>query len=188
MVNVPHSQAFFDQMLTVRPAYERLGQCFASLLKIAQCETVYDFGCGIGLQTRAMRDQGLDVIGFDPLCSTPVPGFEFRQMDPIEIRAVPRAAVVCTEVAEHVYESRADDLVNSCARHATRMIIWSAAPPGSEWEGHVNLQPAKWWLDRYDARGWIAEAFATAMLRKTMIDTRAQHCGAPENFHVLVPR
>lgn len=186
-MNVPHSPEFFAQMRTRTVAYRALGQAFAAVLDATACVEVFDFGCGVGIQCAELAREGFKVFGFDPCCDSPAPGFSFVRADPIGLMCRPADAVVCTETAEHVYEHRADALVETCTRHARRAIIWSSAVPGQEWEGHVNLQPHAYWIDKFAARGWRADHVLTGLLRERMTTLGAQHCGAVENFFVLVP-
>jgi hypothetical protein len=114
------------------------------------------------------------------------PGFHFLQADPIdEGWQMGADVVICSEVAEHVYESRAEALVSSVCAIADKRVIWSAARPGQEWEGHVNLQLPAYWLEKFDRNGFAVNKEKTTCLRKLMLDLRAQHCGASENFFVM---
>ncbi len=185
-LNVEHGPDFFAQMRTRAEPYKRLGECYVEVLDHACALTAYDFGCGVGFQTARIASLGIGIVGVDPFCDGPAPGFHFRKEDPIGRSYPRRDAVICTETAEHVYEERAEDLVALCADSASRVIIWSAAPPGCEWEGHVNLKPHAWWLAKFSRRQWQADASATLNLRRRMVETGAQHCGAPGNFFALV--
>jgi hypothetical protein len=187
--NVPHSPGFFAQMSSCREAYKRLALAFDSVLFASW--TVLDFGCGIGHQTAALARMGYDIHGIDPLVPTEAvePGFSFVSGDPIgadvELVGGHFNAVICTEVAEHVYPERADDLVRSVCELARNRVIWSAAKPGQEWEGHVNLQPTGYWIDRFAANGFQVNEAATEILRDDMRSNQAQHAGAADNFFVL---
>jgi SAM-dependent methyltransferase len=185
--NVPHSPEFFAQMKTCREAYKRLALAFSRVLP-AGC-SVFDFGCGTGHQSAALAALGFDVAGVDPLVdvSDVEQGFEFYRADPISESHLfsGRDVAICTEVAEHVYEERADALVAAVCSLARERVIWSAARPGQEWEGHVNLQPAQYWLDKFKAHGFEASVYYTDQLRFAMGLHQAQHVGAASNFYVL---
>lgn len=186
--NVPHSSEFFEQMQTCREAYQRLAIAFASVL--AGARSVLDFGCGTGAQTAALARLGFAIVGVDPLVDPQQvePGFLFIRDDPIrdDVEASDVFdVVICTETAEHIYPDRADALIASVCRRARARVLFSAARPGQEWEGHVNCQPLDYWIAKFAAHGFEVSHDATAMLRATMIQHQAQHSGAVENFVVL---
>lgn len=189
--NVPHSPEFFEQMKTCREAYKRLAMAFAAVLPAGVA--VLDIGCGTGHQSASLARLGFKVFGVDPLVDPKdveqVEGFTFfKHVDliggPPLVDLYP--AVICTEVAEHVYPERADALVDAICSAARDRIIFSAARPGQEWEGHVNLQPPEYWLAKFAARGWRVAVGLTDELRLRMRMLRAQHCGAADNFYVFV--
>lgn len=60
---------------------------------------------------------------------------------------------VSMEVAEHLPETVADryvDLLSSLAP----WIVFTAAAPGQGGTDHVNEQPASYWIDKFQARGF----------------------------------
>lgn len=192
MSDDPHGRAFFEQMRGCRNNYRLLADCIYWI--IGQQPSCLDIGCGIGLQTarlmelgwrrvvgaehsevaRQMREPGVTMIDFDLARVTQYLGKS--------------ACVICTETAEHIPEEHADSIVQNVSQHASDVIIWSAAVPGQEWEGHINLQPPGYWLDKFGKRGWIVDEARTWALRDAMINWRAQHWAAADNFHVLVPK
>ena len=74
--------------------------------------------------------------------------------------------VQCLEVAEHIDEKNADDLVENLVRHGD-MILFSAATPGQGGEHHVNEQWYEYWYKRFQkhsftAYDWIRPRIANA--------------------------
>lgn len=197
-MNVPHSTEFFDQMRTCREAYRRLADCINDALDLCMdpkdgsdySRTVLDIGCGTGAQTARLAELGWTAVGVDVFDVRPEPGFAFRNVDLLTVGAsLVYDAVLCTETAEHIEERRADALVDAVARRARHAIVWSAAVPGQEWEGHVNLKPREWWLDKFRHYQWIPHTALTYGLRQSIRDQKAQHHMEPgvSNFYVLVP-
>lgn len=214
--NVPHSPEFFDQMRSCRDAYRLLGECFhETLLPLlnpsaassngftsaitgrpippfvprgaGRLLTLMDVGCGVGAQTARMAELGWSAVGADPFGINVEVGFAFRTLDILETDPRLRYdAIVCTETAEHLNENRADSLVGAVASRAEKAIVWSAAVPGQEWEGHVNLQPPEYWLEKFRALGWVQNEGFTNALRVMIVSRRAQHWMAAGNFYVLV--
>src|SRR5690606_41065311 len=61
--------------------------------------------------------------------------------------------VICLEVAEHLPESSAADLVDSLCRHSNR-ILFSAAIPGQGGQNHLNEQWSEYWQAHLLSRGY----------------------------------
>jgi Glycosyl transferase family 2/Methyltransferase domain len=190
-VSEPDEVAFFEQMRSCRDSYRKLAECIHQI--IGEQPSCLDIGCGVGLQTarlmelgwrgtvgaeysavaRQMREPGVTMVAFD--------------LTKIPHGAQKHACVICTETAEHIPAEFADTIAASVISHARDVIVWSAAAPGQEWEGHVNLQPASYWLEKFTELGWTTDIARTGALRDLMRQTHAQHWMASENFHVLVP-
>jgi len=183
-----HDREFFEFMRSCRDPYRRLADAIHA---VVGAHEAIDIGCGIGLQTLRLKELGWNILGAD---HAPVaiemrePGIEIEPIDLTATPTKPRVfdCVVCTETAEHIPAEYADTIVENVARRATKTIVWSAATPGQEWEGHVNLQPPSYWLDKFAAHGWVVDAQRTVDLRRIMFETSAQHWGCKDNFHVLV--
>ncbi len=200
----PHDAAFFEQMLECRDPYRRLGEAIfriVSPMGFGPGKTVLDIGCGVGLQTKRFielgwpssgaehspvaverREAGVDIEPFDltkPLGGIPRRGEHVR-----------RDIVVCTETAEHIPAKHANAIVKNIVDAASKdgVIVWSAAAPGQEWHGHINLQKPAYWLERFERLGWVPEVARTGALRDLMQRTEAQHWMGKENFFVLVPK
>jgi SAM-dependent methyltransferase len=76
----------------------------------------------------------------------------------------------CFEVAEHVRPELADFLVSLLANTAP-IVVFTAAPPGQGGSGHVNEQPAEYWIAKFadngmthrpDLEARVSAGFATA--------------------------
>lgn len=61
--------------------------------------------------------------------------------------------VLCIEVAEHLPEWSADTLCDTIARHASGLVVFTAAPLNQGGHGHVNCQPLEYWIGRLKTRG-----------------------------------
>jgi SAM-dependent methyltransferase len=78
---------------------------------------------------------------------------------PFDLTADPPARVdgpfdlaYCFEVAEHVEPRLGDRLVQFVAGQAP-LVVFTAARPGQEGVGHVNEQPASYWIERFAQAG-----------------------------------
>lgn len=189
MPNV-HDEAFFDFMRTCRDPYRRLADCIHEVVGV-QASAV-DIGCGIGLQTKRLLEHGWGISGLDDAPAA----LEMREsaitVDAYDLTKLTvgekRDTVICTETAEHIPAEFADTIVANVAGLARNFIIWSAAAPGQEWEGHVNLQPPVYWLEKFATHGWVPAQTKTIKLRDRMLETNAQHVLGRQNFFVLVPK
>ena len=191
MANV-HDEAFFEFMRTCRDPYRRLADCIHEVVGVQA--TAVDIGCGIGLQTKRLMELGWGIGGMDPAPAAielREPGVNVESFDLTQPRSTTRAqrdTVICTETAEHIPQEHADAIVANVVGLARNFIVWSAAAPGQEWEGHVNLQPPAYWLEKFAAHGWVPVQTKTAKLRDRMLETNAQHVLGRQNFFVLVPK
>ena len=190
MANI-HDEAFFEFMRTCRDPYRRLADCIHEVVGVQG--SAADIGCGIGLQTKRLMELGWGIAGFDPAPAA----IELRESG-VDIEAfdltrsafgyAQRDTVICTETAEHIPQEHADTIVDNVVGLARNFIVWSAAAPGQEWEGHVNLQPPAYWLEKFAAHGWVPAQTKTTKLRDRMLETNAQHVLGRQNFFVLVPK
>jgi len=180
-----HDRAFFEQMRTCRDAYRRLGECFAMILPGAW--SAIDLGAGTAHAARRLVECGWKVTASDLFCPEDLADMPLLRLDltePIELSSRFHVAI-CTETAEHIHESYADRIVENVADSAIDYVIWSAAQPGQEWPGHVNLQLPQYWTDKFQGRGFIVAEAETKVLRDFMRAREAQHHYARDNFHVL---
>jgi len=189
----PHDAAFFEQMRQCREPYRRLADCFDAV--VGKQESALDIGCGIGLQTARLRELGWDASGaeYSPFAIEMIePGVSVTGLDLTQLRNGQAAGawdcVICTETGEHIPAEHASSVVRNVVDRAQKFIIWSAAAPGQEWEGHINLQHPEYWLTRFRMLGWDVDDDRTAKLRYLMSKTNAQHVLGKENFCVLVPK
>ncbi len=196
MSSDPHDAAFFEQMRSCREPYRRLADCIHEVVGqsptgLGSSElTAIDIGCGIGLQTARLKELGWNIRGAE---YTPVaiemqePGIKIETIDLTAHSSFCMAydCVICTETAEHIPAEYSLDVVDNVARRALHTIVWSAAAPGQEWEGHINLQRPEYWLTRFRMHGWDLDEDKTAKLRYLMSKHNAQHVLGKENFCVL---
>lgn len=76
--------------------------------------------------------------------------------------------VQCLEVAEHLEPSCSGRFVSCLARHSSRFLLFSAAPPGQGGEYHINEQPYEYWRNLLANEGF--DAFD--VLRKRIISDK----------------
>jgi len=117
-------------------------EALVELLRDRGCQTVVDFGCGLGLYVRDLRAAGLRAGGFDGNPST-VELTEGRcnQLDLSRVQDLGNCWdwVVSFEVAEHIPRESEAAFVGNLVRHARRGLVLSWGNQAGE--GHVNVRP-----------------------------------------------
>jgi len=96
---------------------------------------------------------GVDAIGIDT--DKRVAGQKHLLQQSLFDTSLKAELVLCLEVAEHIDEDKADDVVKSIVGTVEPggMLIWSAAHPGQGGTGHINCQPKAYWDSRFKEAG-----------------------------------
>lgn len=132
----------------------------AMLVQMFHPASVLDVGCGNGSWLTVAKQLGIgDVLGVDL-------HEELPQSWPLEARAYRRQdlsqpfdlgrqfdLILCLEVAEHLPPEAAETLVESLARHGSR-IVFSAAIPRQGGEGHIHEKEPGYWQALFNQRGY----------------------------------
>lgn len=117
-------------------------------------KNILDVGCGPGHFVESMRQVGLDARGID--VDDRVMGKDYLEYKSMFDMTDDNAdLVLCIEVAEHIEQDKADQIVEKVYNATNKMLIWTAAQPGQGGIGHVNCQPKKYWLDKFVNKGLI---------------------------------
>jgi len=131
------------------------------LTKMFPIESVVDIGCAEGTWLKVFKANGtLDIQGYDgPWLNREKLIIEEKffnecclnsfQVDP-KIRY---DLSVCLEVAEHLDESSADNLILQLTNLADR-VLFSAAIPGQGGLHHINEQPPSYWKEKFNIFGF----------------------------------
>lgn len=118
---------------------------------------IADLGCGPGIYVRELRKLGQEADGYDTdLRLRNREAEHLHQADLLQLSLQPAAELVmCLEVAEHIEEAQADEVVASVIRNLAPggLVLWSAAKPGQGGQGHVNCQPKQYWEKKFLAKG-----------------------------------
>ena len=132
------------------------------LISLFSPNSVVDFGCGIGTFLKVFMREGVsDVLGLDGswvnksmLCDN-IPIDKFREVDLEDVIELDKKydLALCLEVAEHLKESCADNLVKSLTS-ASDLIVFSAAIPYQGGQNHVNEQWPTYWQSLFSQYGF----------------------------------
>jgi hypothetical protein len=130
--------------------------CDAIIEGIDKNLTCVDIGCGNGSYTMALRDAGINCIGYDgnPLTEELTNGI-CKVMDFSEPQQIGKFDIVLSlEVGEHIpaqYESR---FLNNLRDSSNRIIILSWAIEGQPGTGHVNCRNNDYIIDQMQQRSF----------------------------------
>ena len=122
--------------------------------------SVIDFGCGTGALLEALREHGCEVHGLE-YADAALEYCRRRHLDVVKCdleRDVYQGhrtfdLGVSLEVAEHLREASAGrylDLLSALSP----VVVFTAARPGQGGAGHLNEQPATYWIDGFQERGF----------------------------------
>jgi SAM-dependent methyltransferase len=124
-----------------------------AIVEIYQPKTVVDFGCGPGYLSRELAKLGVQVTAIDGFSQPDLSGVsvEFETLnlnDPTLIANFFTGKyfdlAVSLEVAEHLEPEVSTTLVNWLTKVAP-VVVFSAAVPGQQGDGHINLRPRDYW-------------------------------------------
>jgi 2-polyprenyl-3-methyl-5-hydroxy-6-metoxy-1,4-benzoquinol methylase len=163
-----------DRFFATRTRYHQpIERATSLLLSLSnEIESVVDLGCGDGHWIRMLANKGIErVLGIE--------GFEaclpYVSDLPVEIHNLehelkcdnPFDMVLCIEVAEHLEEQYADNLIitisNFCRLNG--LLVFSAAHKGQGGVGHLNLQDKEYWTRKLQRRGFALLLHKTSKLR-----------------------
>lgn len=149
---------FFD--FVDRSSGRSAGAFLAALAHALRPASVLDVGCGRGVWLAAWAKTGVtDLQGVDgdyvDRTRLQIPAEKFCAADLTRPLDLGRKfdLVECLEVAEHLPEAAAGQLIDNLARHGDK-ILFSAATPGQGGEHHVNEQPLGYWVERLRRRDY----------------------------------
>ena len=128
------------------------------ILQVIQPNSIVDIGCGYGAFLKAFKNNGIkEVLGID--CEK----CKDNLLEPNEFRIENLEneltfdkrydTAICLEVAEHIDEQYADNLIKTLT-NASNCIIFSAAAPGQRCIGHVNCQWPSYWKKKFENVGY----------------------------------
>jgi SAM-dependent methyltransferase len=139
------------------------------VLRKVRPNSVVDVGCALGAWLRVFSEHGVQIVqGLDgdyvdrsqllikTTDFTPVNLTESIKGDlgPVTGKANGRYDLaICLEVAEHLPDSSASDLVRTLTTLAP-VVLFSAAVPGQGGVGHINEQWPGYWKSRFQKHGF----------------------------------
>lgn len=120
--------------------------------------SMLDLGCGTGVMVKSSRLLKVDAYGVDQLPHPEMYLIRHDLNNPFvlgEQVARPNVQMVISlEVAEHINPENHDTFCDTISRHVQPhgTLVFAAAHPGQDGEGHVGVKPAYYWRDKLHAR------------------------------------
>jgi cyclopropane fatty-acyl-phospholipid synthase-like methyltransferase len=120
--------------------------------------SVIDIGCGIGSYLESAANHGLFFFGFEISESaqkyTPEKIIShICYMDCTTLINIGQVdCVISFETAEHIDPSGTDQFVDNLITATGKHLLFTAAPPGQDGTGHINLHPREFWIEQLTKR------------------------------------
>lgn len=201
-----YDAAFFEQHRANADVYGPLVAAMAAAAG-GLPDSALDVGCGHGLLVEAWREAGVArSFGLEgsPAAAAMWPEAfrdEFYKVQNLSLpnaaaAAEPTALVTSFEVAEHLPVEDADKFVAVVVAKSPRHVFFGAATPFQDRGGNstpLNENTFAFWLDRFEAAGYVFDAARTARVRKLLLGTPAarpvlrKSWWYPKNILALAP-
>ena len=201
-----YDAAFFEQHRANADVYGPLVAAIAAAAG-GLPDSALDVGCGHGLLVEAWREAGVArSFGLEgsPAAAAMWPEAfrdEFYKVQNLSLpgaeNAVEATALVTSfEVGEHLPVEDADKFVAVVVAKSPRHVFFGAATPFQDRGGnptHLNENTFAFWLDRFEAAGYVFDAARTARVRKLLLGTPAarpvlrKSWWYPKNILALAP-
>lgn len=132
--------------------------------------SVVDIGCGPGGYIAELAKRGVDVVGVDGSSSV----LKLLQIEPEkfilhDLTKPLRLArqfdlCICMEVAEHIETRHSLVLIDTLCR-SSKVVFFTAAPPGQGGHDHINEQWPEFWAELFRSHGFNLDPSLTAQAR-----------------------
>lgn len=150
-----YNDAFFD--LETKVALSAAEVIMPWILERTGAKTVVDIGCGTGAFLSVAKANGCEVSGYDGYAPNDFLLITLDEFHRQDLKAGVSCAgfdlAICLEVAEHLPQSSAQDLVSGLCD--ADVVLWSAAIPGQNGVDHINEQWSSWWEPYFTKCGYV---------------------------------
>lgn len=166
-----------DFHLTMKnPNFVALASEVADFLSLRNPGTILDYGCGTGVYSEVMRQEGLDVVAMDiweahrNYCKETYPL--------LTVTDTPCKAdtMVWIEVAEHMTD---EEIVKALMTVRPDKILFSSTPettPNDHLWGHINIKMEQEWINSFADLGYTYQSHPGTPTKWAMFFTRSTNC------------
>lgn len=165
-----YTSEFYDKQRagSIRSAMEVLPVVF-SLFKPS---SIVDFGCGVGTWLAAAKHYGVErCLGLEgPWVNGQALADATLEIEETDLEQAVSLTerfdlAMSLEVAEHLKPERAVGFVNDLCR-ASDIVLFSAAAPGADGDGHQNEQWASYWAEHFIRQDYVPLDFIRSAIQR----------------------
>lgn len=147
-----------------------------AILKQYDPKSIIEFGCGNGGLSKAFSNAGIAVTAIDGYATPDFSGYDnitFYKIDlndPIALGDFLATQIqkfdlaVCLEVAEHLDPGVSAALIDSLTS-AAGVVIFSAAVPEQDGEGHINCRNRSYWHKQFEKNNFLLKDSIRSQIR-----------------------
>ncbi len=140
-------------------------------------QSVIDYGCGIGAYLETAFDRGLNNLqGFD-IGGEFVEKYTSDRVKPfikyidctLPVKTEKFDCVISIETGEHIETDKSFNFVKNITESCTEqgIILFSAAQPGQNGTGHINLQKKEFWIEIFQQFNFCVDLENTSYISKS---------------------
>jgi len=156
-------------------------------------KNVVDFGAGDGWWCKAFHDMGAEAyaVELDEVAKEYIPDSVYPVIHDLRLPIDAGGRfdlVICLEVIEHLPRHDVENtLIQTLVQHTGDLLLMSAAQPGQDGTGHINLQTLDYWVRKIESYGVVLfSGERTMKARKAFTNiTNEQFHFLPQNLLVF---
>jgi SAM-dependent methyltransferase len=171
VIDPTYDSAFFSFCTRWEADYGAVADWLQAFLDF---DSALDLGCGNAYVVAGLRRAGRQAVGVEVARDAALPfmpadvrefvgGYDF-----LRVRPEPADLVICTEVAEHLFQREGKRLVRVIAQAARKWVFFTAATPGQGGHHHVNEQPNEYWIRKFQRNGMRLDDIKTHFARRIL--------------------
>lgn len=144
---------------------ETIWQNLADMIQYFKPSVVFEFGSGLGHLVREVKARNIDIVGSEvsdyAIENSLCPGNIVKiGVIPFEVLPFDDGAfdlVFSSEVMEHVEEEHTDSVIGELYRVCSKHALLTINTFDPVMAGHINMHPRGWWLERFEACGFVRD-------------------------------